>query len=232
MANHPADDELADMGDAEIGREDYPLARPETAPPEARLPPDVRHALSKADEELDNRPPPPLSRFQFTIRDMLILTAIVAFLMGLIVSISRGMSVYLMYSIFFLVMIAVWFGVGLWKSGYWRHREPDVEEPFGEKDSPGEVKTPRRAEADAPALQYSVIDLFLLVSAFAFLMSLCTLLPGEHKLVNAAGISGLCTLLGLVWLAMSEIRHPAFLVMWWLMFAMYLLTSAAVMVMG
>ena len=197
-----------------------------------RLPPDVRNALSKAEEELDNRPPPPLQRYQFTIRDMLILTAVVAFLMGLIVSISRGMSVYLMYSIVFLMMIVIWFVVGLWKAGYWRHRESDEEQPPGEQGSPGEDKTPRRAGADRPTLQYSVIDLFLLVSAFAFLMSLCTLLPGEHKLVNAAGISGLCTLLGLVWLAMSDVRHPAFLFLWWLMFATYLLTSAAVMVMG
>jgi hypothetical protein len=225
MSDHPSDSELADMGDADLGPKEYRLAKTEHKPPEYRLPVLVKEALKKAETEAQE--PPPLQKFQFTIRDMLILTAVVAFLMGLIVSISRGMAVYFMYSIFFLAMIAAWFAHGLWKSGYWRRVEiAEEEEP-----SDGAETTPAIEPAPQP-LQYSVIDLFLLVSAFAFLMSLCTLLPGEHKLVNAAGIAGICTLLGLVWLAMSESRHPMFLLLWWLMFAMYLLSSVAVVVFG
>ncbi len=225
MTDHPSDSELADMGDAEIDQEEYPLAKSEGKPPDIKLPLSVEEALKKA--EAETHEPPPLQRFQFTIRDMLILTAVVAFLMGLIVSISRGMSVSLLYSIFFLAMIVVWFAVGLWKAGYWRKQEIAAEEPPSDS-----VDAAPAIEPAPQPLQYSVIDLFLLVSAFAFLISLCTLLPGEHKLVNAAGICGICTLAGLIWFAMSESRHPMFLLLWWLMFAMYLLTSVAVMVAG
>lgn len=233
MANHPSDDELADMGDADIDREDYPLAKPVGKPPELRLPPTVREAVRKAVEEEQSPEPPPVQWFQFTIRDMLILTAIVAFLMGLIVSISRGLSVYLMYSLFFLMMIVAWFAHGLWKSGYWQKPEPlDDDLPSRDQDGSREDEhLPPIRPAPEP-LKYSVVDLFLLVAAFAFLMSLCTLLPGQHKLVNAAGIAGLCSLVGLVWFAMSESRHPMFILFWWVMFLMYLLTSAAVMVLG
>ena len=82
-------------------------------------------------------------------------------------------------------MIVAWFVVGLWKAGYWR--KPEIAE---EEDRGDDAEIPPIAEPDPQPLQYSVLDLFLLVSAFAFLMSLCTLLPGEHKLVNAAGSPG------------------------------------------
>lgn len=125
------------------------------------------------------------------------------------------------------MMILAWFAVGLWKAGYWRAKEmPEAD------DSPQDSPVASRGEPDAQPLQYSAVNVFLLVSAFAFLMSLSTLLPGEHKLVNAAGISGLCTLLGLLWLALGENRHPMFLLLWWLMFLMYLLASIAVMALG
>jgi Ca2+/Na+ antiporter len=233
MSDHPSDSELADMGDAEIANEDYPLATP-APPPKLPLPPNLRDAMRKAVEEEKPAEPPPLQRFQFTIRDMLILTAVVAFLMGLIVSINRGLSVYLMYSIFFLVMIVAWFAHGLWKAGYWQKPEPlEEEQPTNAHDEQSEeIDTRPPIKSMAEPMPYSVIDVFLLVTAFAFLMSLCTLLPGEHKLVNAAGIAGLCSLAGLVFFAMSESRHPIFIMFWWLMFLMYLLTSAAVMVMG
>jgi hypothetical protein len=225
MSDHPSDSELADMGDADPGPQEYTLAKTEHKPPEFRLPLPVKEALKKA--EAESQESPPLQRFQFTIRDMLILTAVVAFLMGLIVSISRGKSVYLIYSIFFLAMIAAWFAHGLWKAGYWRKVESLEEE------EPSDVAETAPAIEPAPqSLRYSVIDLCLLVSAFAFLMSLCTLLPGEHKLVNAAGTAGICTLLGLLWFALSESRHLMFLLLWWLMFAMYLLSSLAVMLFG
>jgi hypothetical protein len=230
MLDHPSDSELADMGDADIVHEDYPLAKTEHKPVEVKLPREYEEAVKKV--EAIKREPPPMQRFQFTIRDMLVLTAIVAFLMGLIVSISRGMSVYLMYSIFFLLATIAWFAHGLWKAGYWRKPEAiEEDQSAGEGDQLGEA--PRKPPVEpAPMLQYSLVDLCLMVSAFAFLLSLCSLLPGEHKLVNAAGITGLCTLLGLLVLSMSETRHPMFVMFWWMMFIMYLLTSAAVMVMG
>jgi hypothetical protein len=224
MSDHPSDSELADMGDAEIDREDYPLVKADLSPPQVELPLAVKEALMKADEEL--RAPPPLQRFQFTIRDMLVLTAIVAFLMGLIVSIARGQRVYLIYSIFFFAMTVAWFVLGLWKAGYWR--KPEILEP--DKPPEGAAIAPP-AKFEPPPWRYSAVDLFLMVSALAFLMSLTTLLPGESKLGNAAGILGICTFLCLPWLALSDNRHPLFILMWWLMFAMYLLTSVAVLVM-
>jgi hypothetical protein len=223
MSDHPSDSELADMGDAEIDREDYPLAETDHARPELKLPQAVEEAMKKAEEEA--REPPPLQRFQFTIRDMLILTAVVAFMMGLVVSISRGMRVYWIYSIFFLAMTVAWFGVGLWKAGYWRKWE--ILEP----EEPADAANVPPIEAEPPPWRYSAVDLFLMVSALAFLMSLSTFLPGESKLGNAAGILGLCTLLCLPWLALNDSRHPLFVMMWWLMFGMYLLTSLAVLVM-
>ena len=225
MSDHPSDSELADMGDVKDGPEEYGLAKTDHEP---ILPREVEEAVKKANAEAEEelQKPPPLQRFQFTIRDMLILTTVVAFLMGLVVSISRGLSVFFIYFIFFLAMIVAWFVVGLWKAGYWRKPEIVEEE---ERPDAAEIVP---AEPDPQPLQYSVLDLFLLVSAFAFLLSLCTLLPGEHKLANAAGITGLCTLVGLLWLAMTESRHPMFILLWWLMFLMYLLTSVAVMVMG
>lgn len=225
MADHPSDAELADLGDAELDQEEYRLAETDRTPPVVQLPYEVRAALERAEEEIEQ--PPPLQRFQFTIRDMLILTAVVAFLMGLVVSISRGMSSYLTYSIIFLLMIVAWFAVGLWKSGYWRAKEISERD-----DPPQDSPIVPHVEPEPQPLQYSAVDVFLLVSAFAFLMSLCTLLPGERKLVNAAGISGLCTLLGLLWIALGENRHPMFLLLWWLLFLMYLLASIAVMVLG
>jgi hypothetical protein len=227
MADRPSDFELADMGDADIGKEDYRLAPAAPAPPpEVKLPYEVEHAIEKAEEEF--REPPPLKPFQFTIRDMLIVTAVVAFLTGLVVSIIRGTSVTMIYMIFAIIMVAVWFGVGLWEAGYWHKRKKSGED--GPPPDDFEV-TPIIKHAGQP-LQYSVVNLMLLVAVFAFLMSLSTFLPGQNKLANVAGMSGLCSLLGLIWLAFNEPRHPMLLMFWWLMFLMYLLSSLAVVVMG
>jgi hypothetical protein len=229
MADRPSDFELADMGDADIGKEDYRLAPVDpTPPPKEKLSYEVEHAMEKAEAEVQELPSPPLKPFQFTIRDMLIFTAVVAFLMGLIVSIIRGTSVTMIYLIFAIIMVAVWFGVGLWEAGYWHKRKTTGED--GPPPDEFEV-TPIVKQAGQP-LQYSVVKLILLVAVFAFLISLSTFLPGQNKLSNVAGMSGLCSLLGLVWLAFNEPRHPMFLMFWWLMFLMYLLSSLAVVIMG
>jgi hypothetical protein len=221
MADHQSDSELADLD-----QDGYRLAKPAAPPVERKMPREYEDAVKKI-EELP-REPPPVQRFQFTIRDMLVLTAVVAFLMGLIVSINRGMSVFLMYSIFFLLVLVAWFAYGLWKSGYWRKREAVAEDPADAalRGKPKQIAAPR------PWLQYSLVDLALVVSAFAFLLSLCSLFPGKHKLANAAGITGFGTLLGLLVLSLSETRRPLFVMFWWLMLLMYLATSAAVFVMG
>jgi Ca2+/Na+ antiporter len=224
MADHSADDEMADMGDREVGA-DYALSQRETASPrELPIPSDVKNAIRKAEEEIDNAPPPPPQpfRFQFTIRDMLVLTAVVAFVMGVFVSVRRGMPVFGIYSIFFLVVIAAWFGVGLWKAGYWR-------KSFKEEEKDREQAESRpTAESGSLIGGYSVVDIVLAVAGFGFLMSLATLLPGTDKMANVAGVMGLCTLLGLVWLAIDETRRPALMMIWWVSFAMYLIASLAV----
>jgi hypothetical protein len=221
MSDHPSDYELAD-----VDQDGYRLSKSEATSVERKMPREYEDAVKKI-EALPPEPPP-VQKFQFTIRDMLVLTAVVAFLMGLIVSINRGMSVFLMYSIFFLLVIVAWFAHGLWKSGYWRKREAAAEDPAeaGLPDKPTPIAAPRAW------LQYSLVDLALVVSAFAFLLSLCSLFPGTHKLANAAGITGFGTLLGLLVLSLSETRRPLFIMFWWLMFVMYLATSAAVVVMG
>jgi hypothetical protein len=221
MSDHPSDSELADLD-----QDGYRLAPPKAKPVERKMPREYEDAVKKI-EALPHEPPP-IRKFQFTIRDILVLTAVVAFLMGLIVSINRGMSVFLMYSIFFLLVLVAWFAHGLWKSGYWRKREA-IDDDSADPGSPDKSKP---AAAPRPWLQYSLVDLALIVSAFAFLLSLCSLLPGKHKLANAAGITGFGTLLGLLVLSLSETRRPLFVMFWWLMFLMYLATSAAVVVMG
>jgi hypothetical protein len=221
MSDHPSDYELADLDE-----DGYRLAEAEAKPVERKMPREYENAVKKI--EALPREPPPVRKYQFTIRDMLVLTAVVAFLMGLIVSINRGMSVFLMYSIFFLLVLVAWFAHGLWKSGYWRKREAAPEDPA---DAGSPVK-PKLIGAPSAWLQYSLVDLALIVSAFAFLLSLCSLFPGEHKLANAAGITGFGTLLGLLVLSLSETRRPLFVMFWWLMFLVYLATSAAVVVMG
>jgi hypothetical protein len=230
MAEHPADHELVDMGDAEIDREDYRLAPPASSPPpEVRLPYEVRHAIEKAEEAIDQKAnePEPLKPYQFTIRDMLILTTVVALLTGLVVSVARGASVALMYLIFALLMVAAWFARGLWEAGYWRKRKPIADESPSDDFEVTPVIT-RRGEQRP----YSAVSLLLMFAIFAFLMSLSTFLPGQNKLSNVAGMSGLCSLVGLVWLAFNESRHPLFIMFWWLMFLMYLISSIAVVAMG
>jgi hypothetical protein len=225
MSNHPSDSELADMGDAGIDEEEYRLAKTDFTRPEIKLPIEAEEAIQRLDEE--RHAPPPLQRYQFTIRSMLILTAVVAFLMGFIVSIQRGLPVFWIYSFCFLAMTVAWFAVGLWKMGYWKAREVEAEEI-----PPGKTGKITPDESKATPARYSIVDWFLMVSVVAFLLSLCSFLPGEHKLVNAAGFSGLCILVGLIWMFMAEHRHPKIVAFWWIMFFMYLLTSSAVMVMG
>jgi hypothetical protein len=47
-----------------------------------------------------------------------------------------------------------------------------------------------------------------------------------------AGVMGLCTLIGLVWLAFDETRRPALLLIWWISFLMYLIASIVVATSG
>jgi hypothetical protein len=234
MADHPSDDELADMGDREVGA-DYPLSKREAAAAcERPLPSDVKYAIRKAEEDIENAPPPPQPfRFQFTIRDMLVLTAVVAFVMGVFVSVRRGMPVFGMYSIFFLFVIAAWFGIGLWRAGYWRKPFEEEEEEEEEDNELGEpAETRPKAVPSSPMAGYSVVDVVLAVAGFGFLMSLSTLLPGKDKMANVAGVMGLCTLIGLVWLAFDETRRHALLLIWWISFLMYLIASIVVATSG
>jgi hypothetical protein len=224
MADPSSDFELTKPVDVPKSAEEYPLAKADYPSPEAKLPSAVKKAMKRA--EADVRKPPPLPSFQFTIRDMLVATTVFAFLLGLVVSISRGMPVFWIYALVFFVMIVAWFALGLWKAGYWEETL-DEEEPLSDTlELMPEIDQPRQP------LKYSIVPLFLLVSAFAFLMSLCTLLPGQNKLIYAAGISGLCTLLGLLGFAMNENRHPLFVLLWWVMFVTYLLTSFGAVVFG
>jgi len=200
MAEHPSDSELADMGDDTARREEYSLAKPESAPPEAPLPYEVERAMEKATKQLDEdrEKPRPVGRFQFTIRDMLVFTTVFAILMGVVASIRRGVPVATIYLTFFTIAIAAWFVTGLWQSGYWRKKSGEDSDSEGSAESRPKEKL----------LPYSTSDLLLMIAGFAFVMSLTTLLPGDTNFPRWQAFRGFARFWDCsgIWRAKSGIR--------------------------
>lgn len=229
--DNSSDSDPTDLGKNSAGDEGYALAETHHAPRVVRLPIEVRLAMEKAEAAVSKKPPPP-RRFQFTIRDLLIFTTVLAILMGVVSAIAHGMPAILIYSVFFLLMIAAWLVVGLREMGFWR-KNPRREDSFDddsslEDDEDSEIQP--ETEPAAHLFQYPLLDLLMVVAGFALLMSFCELLPSEHKLSNVAGVSGFFSLLGLGWFAVSDDRHPRVILLWGLMVATYLLATFAAVV--
>jgi hypothetical protein len=77
--------------------------------------------------------------------------------------------------------------------------------------------------AGEPPFQYTLLDLFALMTAVAAFMSILSLIPSGFALNTVAGAAGVGAVISLILLIVWPPEQPLLRLGWWVLFSLYLL---------